>query len=303
VVEQHRCSARVWGNGLGGQCRHSQQEWSQFCWGHATNSNWQTHGRIDDAIPDKKLQEFLKASGRAPPAASSTPRPKKKRNTGSEGSPTTPAPLADDAAYLKKPMFGAFGAFMAENRNDIKASRPADHQGNMIGYIGKEASLRWKALPEEERQAFQNKFEDQIAEYKAAPEEMKAPKGLKALKAAKEAARAPLKPDGTALKRPAGGGYGVFLIENRASISASLPADHQKITDVAKQAGVLWKDMPEDEKKVLAVKFEEKMAAYKEAWQQHLLTEKGKLALAAASRRASFMQGSNLLKLKRKRAW
>jgi len=62
-------------------------------------------------------------------------------------------------------------------------------------------------------------------------------------------------------KAPAGGGYGVFLAENRVDITNSLPAG-SKITDVSKEAGRKWKEMSEDDK----APYQQKYQAAKEAF-------------------------------------
>jgi len=73
-----------------------------------------------------------------------------------------------------------------------------------------------------------------------------------------------LSPDGTELKKPTGGGFGVYLSQNRAVIVASLPKDH-KITDVPKEAAARWKAMPEGEKETYTNQYQQKKAAYDEA--------------------------------------
>merc|ERR1711988_727100 len=96
-------------------------------------------------------------------------------------------------------------------------------------------------------EAAKAKFEKDMAAFLAAGGEKQ--KGAAALRAEKRKAREGKKEkDPNAPKKPAGGGYGVFLAENRAAIVKSLPAGH-KITDVTKAAGEQWKALSDAAKK------------------------------------------------------
>merc|ERR1711865_206180 len=214
------------------------------------NDGWKTHGRVDAAIPEAKLKEFLKAG--PPKIASSTITPKKKQGTSSD-SLSTP-----EAESQKKTTGGAFGIFQQESKEAIKASQP---DGAKFGYIVHEAASRWRALSEDEKKPFHDKWESKLAAFTTT---LSGSKGsFKKLKKTKEDSRL-LNPEGEAIKKPAGGGYGVFTNENRESIKASLPADHRMV-DVTKQAGLIWKGMKEEEKKVYNAKYEVKAAHYKDA--------------------------------------
>merc|ERR1712028_192477 len=76
------------------------------------------------------------------------------------------------------------------------------------------------------------------------------------------------KKDPNAPKRPAGGGYGQFLADNRSKIVASLPKDH-KMTDVGKAAGVQWKALSDAAKKPYEEKYQKKQATYKAAMEEY----------------------------------
>merc|ERR1712072_1298873 len=75
------------------------------------------------------------------------------------------------------------------------------------------------------------------------------------------------KKDPNAPKKPAGGGYGVFLSENREKIVKSLPASH-KLTDVGKAAGEQWRALSAAAKAPYEDKFKKKQAAYKIAMEE-----------------------------------
>merc|ERR1712070_644909 len=84
-------------------------------------------------------------------------------------------------------------------------------------------------------------------------------------------AREGKKKDPNAPKKPTGGGYGVFLTENRAKIVKSLPADH-KMTDVGKVAGEQWRNLPAAAKKPYEDKSQKLMAEYRKAMEEYKKT-------------------------------
>merc|ERR1712039_433119 len=75
--------------------------------------------------------------------------------------------------------------------------------------------------------------------------------------------------DKDAPKKPAGGGYGQFIAENREKIVKSLPAGSNVISDTAKAAGAQWKALSEDEKKPYEEKFQQKMKEYQAAMEEY----------------------------------
>merc|ERR1719387_2852566 len=94
-------------------------------------------------------------------------------------------------------------------------------------------------------------------------------KGARALRTEKRKAKdGKKKKDANAPKKPAGGGYGVFLAENRPKIVKSLPAGH-KMTDVAKAAGDQWRALSEAQKKPYNDKFLKKMEEYQVAFAEY----------------------------------
>jgi len=97
-------------------------------------------------------------------------------------------------------------------------------------------------------------------------------KGAAALRSEKRKAKeGKKKKDPNAPKKPAGGGYGVFLKENREKIVLTLPAGH-KITDVAKAAGEQWKALPAATKKPYEDKFQKLIAEYRKAMEEYKKT-------------------------------
>merc|ERR1719482_1027927 len=76
------------------------------------------------------------------------------------------------------------------------------------------------------------------------------------------------KKDKDAPKRPAGGGYGIYVNEHRGEIVKSLPADH-KITDVTKVAGARWKALTDAQRKPYEDKYHAKNEEYKKAMEEY----------------------------------
>merc|ERR1711865_1224372 len=97
-------------------------------------------------------------------------------------------------------------------------------------------------------------------------------KGAMALRSEKRKAKdGKKKKDPNAPKKPAGGGYGVYLAENRAKITASLPAGANKLTGVTTVAGTQWKALSDVAKKPFNATYEKNQAAYKTAMEEYRL--------------------------------
>merc|ERR1712014_532462 len=141
--------------------------------------------------------------------------------------------------------------------------------------VTKLASENWKKLSEKEKEPYQKKYELAKAKYEKDMAAFLASGGVKekgaaALRTEKRKAKEgklKKKKDPNAPKRPAGGGYGVFLSENRDKIVKSLPAGH-KMTDVGKAAGAQWKALSAAAKKPYEEKYAKKQAEYKAAMEQ-----------------------------------
>merc|ERR1712136_107496 len=156
------------------------------------------------------------------------------------------------------------GVFVGEKRAEFQKAC----EGKPVSEVSKMAGEEWKKLSEQDRKPYQKKYEAAKQQYDQDLAAFLANGGTKEKSAAalrkdamklKEAKKA--SKDKDAPKRPAGGAYGQFLAEKREEIKQSLPAGH-KMTDVAKQAGEMWKSLPADGRQ----KFEE---AYKTANEEY----------------------------------
>lgn len=174
----------------------------------------------------------------------------------------------------KKPAGGAFGIYMGEKRPEFAAACA----GQPVTAVTKMASACWAKLSAAQKAPYDKKY----IEAKAAYEKNLAAflgsggvvqKGLaaqrKERKMEKEGKKK--KKDENAPKRPAGGGYGVFLSENREKIAKSLPVGH-KMTDVGKAAGEQWRALSDDAKQPYEAKYQAKSAAYKVAMAEYSKT-------------------------------
>jgi len=175
----------------------------------------------------------------------------------------------------KKPVGGAFGSFASEKRPEFAKACV----GQKASAVAKMAGEAWAKLSSEERAPYQKQYEEAKAKFGKDMENFLAAggvqeKGSRAQKSEKRKLKADkkAKKDENAPKRPAGGGYGVYMNEKREEIKNSLPKDH-KITDVAKKAGELWKALSEQEKKPYETKFQEKQTEYKAAMEEYLKTK------------------------------
>jgi hypothetical protein len=179
-------------------------------------------------------------------------------------------------AQPKKPAGGGYGQFLAEKRPEFTEKC----KGQPVSAVTKLAGEAWKAMSDDQKKPYEEKYatakakyEADIAAFLAGGGEMT--KGARALrsekKKAKEEKKAKKAKDPNMPKKPAGGGYGRFLAANRAKIVSSLPKDH-KITDVTKAAGLQWKALSDADKKpyedayaAAVVEFKKSMEEYKAA--------------------------------------
>jgi len=169
----------------------------------------------------------------------------------------------------KKPVGGSFGVFMSENRPKfLEACK---------GKTGKCAAIKmggeaWKSISEAEKAQFQEKYEAKMAQFK---KDMAAfieaggekTKGAQGLRRERKRAKEGKAKDANATRKPTGGGFGVFLAENRATITkkcAGLPA-----VAVTKEASTQWQALSDEAKKPFQDKFLIKMEEYKAASEEY----------------------------------
>lgn len=163
---------------------------------------------------------------------------------------------------------GAFGRFMNEHRAELLK----DTAGQPASASTKLGSERWKALSTSEKAKYEKMYQDAKQQYEKDLKDFLNAGGAKAAIARKskdkDADAAKKKKDKDAPKRPAGGGYGIFVNAHRAEIAKSLPADHQ-MTDVTKAAGARWKEMTDSQRKPYEDKYHTKFEEFKKAMEEY----------------------------------
>ena len=193
----------------------------------------------------------------------------------------------------KKPVAGAYGVFLAANREAIKKTLPADHK---ITDVAKAAGTQWAAVSDTEKMPYQMQYDANVVAYKKAMEEglyavFKAGGGVmeKKRKRLEEAAKMKEK-DSNSPKKPVGGAYGIYLAANREAIKKALPADH-KITDVAKAAGTKWAAVSDTEKMPYQRQYDANVAAYKKAMEEKVAASPAKKAKTESPKAAPKAKG------------
>ena len=76
-IDGHRCQARTWNGGLGGQCRQKRMEGKDFCRSHF-NQGTLACGRVNECPQYWKLQHFLSAERRREEASRRKPEEQRK---------------------------------------------------------------------------------------------------------------------------------------------------------------------------------------------------------------------------------
>jgi len=117
---------------------------------------------------EKDLAAFLAAGGAVEKGATAKRTEKRKEKEGKK--------KKKDANAPKKPAGGAYGVYLAENRESIVKSLPAGHK---ITDVAKKAGELWKALPDATKKPFEAKYEVKKAEYAKALEEYNKTQGGK----------------------------------------------------------------------------------------------------------------------------
>mmetsp|Transcript_77857 Transcript_77857/g.143049 ORF Transcript_77857/g.143049 Transcript_77857/m.143049 type:complete len:273 (+) Transcript_77857:51-869(+) len=140
-----------------------------------------------------------------------------------------------------------------------------------------QAAKAWKSLLDKERLPFETrakKLKEQYDKDLAAFLEAGGVKKGKVFKKDKGGKCTRRKKDANAPKKPTGGAYGCFLAASRATIKTSLPAGHSML-DITKKAGLMWKDLPANEKKNFESEYAKKAEEYKAAMEAYKKNKPG----------------------------
>ncbi|CAK9081247.1 FACT complex subunit SSRP1 (Facilitates chromatin transcription complex subunit SSRP1) (Structure-specific recognition protein 1) [Durusdinium trenchii] len=167
----------------------------------------------------------------------------------------------------KKVAGGAFGQFLAEKRSELQK----ELQGKPVTEITKLASAKFKALSEEERAIYQEKYLTAKAKYEADLKAFEEAGGEKKQRKAKGKKDGKKTKDPDAPKRPGGGAYGCFLAKHRAAFQKETAG--QPVTAVTKLASAKWSALSADEKKIYEDEYKAKKEAYDEAMKSYVPRE------------------------------
>jgi high mobility group protein B1 len=166
----------------------------------------------------------------------------------------------------KKPVGGAYGLFVNENRPKFSEEAKASGKAQWITLVSKIGSEKWKALPQAEKDKYQKKFEAIKEKYDKDLEAFKAAGGeveKKKRKGKDDGTGKRRKKDPDAPKKPAGGAYGCFVAKNRAEFMKQCPG--KPASEVSKIAGAKWKTMSAAEKQPYEDEYQKKKVAYEAA--------------------------------------
>ena len=160
----------------------------------------------------------------------------------------------------KKPTGGAYGIFLSEHRAELQKEVGP---GKAAVEVSKLAGKKYKALSDDEKAAYQKKYEEAKVKYEEAMKAFLDAGGEKKSVKRKAEKTAKAKKDPAAPKKPAGGAFGCFLAKNRAAFTEEVKG--QPVTAITKLASEKWKSLNEDDKKVYQEEYEAKKAEYEEA--------------------------------------
>jgi len=177
-IDTARCMARTWAQGKGGQFGKVKLEGSDFCTTHGQADKYKVHGRVDGAIPAKKLEEFVKASTTVPKPELSpeeAAEKKRKREEAKEGKGDKEERKKKKKKHLaakndpnrpKKPAGGAYGCFVAKHRQTFMK----ECVGKPVTAVSKVASERWKLVSQEDKKPYETAYAAKKAAYDKAME-------------------------------------------------------------------------------------------------------------------------------------
>merc|ERR1712070_22301 len=110
---------------------------------------------------EKDMAAFLAGGGVKQKGAAALRSEKRKAKEGKK---------KKDPNAPKRPAGGAYGVFLAENRQKIAKSLPVDHK---MTDVGKAAGEQWRALPEAAKKPYEEKYQKLMAQFRKAMEEYK----------------------------------------------------------------------------------------------------------------------------------
>lgn len=206
--------------------KHAGQQWKAI--DAKTKETYEKKAAAEKASYEKAMSDFKEQGG--VPAA----RRSKKDKEGKK---------VKDANAPKRPAGGAYGVFLADQRETIKKSLPADHK---ITDVTKKASELWKNISEKDKKKYEDLYVKKMETYKTAMEEYKKNGGTveeeegeeeveeaaaepTPKKASPKKRSAPAKDEASAKQPPAKRGRTAAKATPEVSIDASVLAEAEKL--------------------------------------------------------------------------
>merc|ERR1719215_1498685 len=166
------------------------------------------------------------------------------------------------ASQPKKPVGGAYGIYLSENRAKLIKELPEG--ASKVTAVGKLAGDRWKAMSNDDKAPYEKKYAAAKAAY---DKDMKAFLDAGGVKQGKKRKGKDSKPkkekDPDKPKKPVGGAYGCFLEKMRPEFAKQCTG--KAASAVSKMAGEKWKTLSATEKKPYEDAYAKKKKEYEEA--------------------------------------
>jgi hypothetical protein len=133
--------------------KHAGEQWKAI--DAKTKETYEKKAAAEKASYEKAMSDFKEQGG--VPAARRSKKDKEGKKVKDENAP-------------KRPAGGAYGVFLADQRETIKKSLPADHK---ITDVTKKASELWKNISEKDKKKYEDLYAKKMETYKAEMEEYK----------------------------------------------------------------------------------------------------------------------------------
>ena len=184
-------------------------------------SEWEKKYKDAQAQHEKDMEAFLAAGGEKKAV---------KRKSGKEDEESPKKKAKKDPEAPKKPVGGAYGRFLAKNREAFTK----ECEGKPVTAISKLAGERWKELSAEQKEPFEEEYKAKVASYQeamktytppaSAPEDEESPPKVATKKSPKESppkvSRATPKRSATSAKKAATSESSPFRLEDKGAAQA-----------------------------------------------------------------------------------
>jgi len=182
----------------------------------------------------------------------------------------------------RRPAGGAFGQFLADRRVQLRLQLPVASRMTDVVIL---ASHEWKALEEEHRKPYEERYAQKAEEYRAAIQDYEAQGGARAAtmrclaRGSKWTGKAPKRnikqrpgPPGAPKRPPIGGAYAMFLEDVRQEVARSLLGAEDgsgsmrpTAATVVRACAEKWRDVPIEKRTRYEEEYKKRMDDYRAA--------------------------------------